>query len=261
MPSAELAPAPHTETQEVTAESFPHFGIPGFEKLPPETQSLYLKIPASRLDASRPIIEREIAKASETSEKVDQSEAKKSQGRNIETVGGNREAQANTAIETFHRAEAGDPEAKKDLLDQKKELLNEESPDDEIFQTILESQSSNPFVQDMTLEVMLSDEEAQAHQDVLDMFKDFRGDLPSVDDAIKPELQIDLFLELTKGHGTLIEREYFTRQALTMLTDHGRRNLRDGLKEYGVLGDGGLLESGVDKLRELASISKVTPQT
>jgi len=98
---------------------------------------------------------------------------------------------------------------------------------------------------------MLSDSEAQAHQYVLNLFKEFRGDMASVDDALKPKMQIDLFLELTKGHGTLAERQHFARQALTMLTERGHRNLRDELKEYGVLGDGGILNQGVDKLRKL----------
>jgi len=37
----------------------------------------------------------------------------------------------------------------------------------------------------------------------------------------------------------------------------GHRNLRDGLKEFGVLGSGAFLDSGVNKLREMASMSQV----
>jgi len=255
MQSAELAPVPQPEMQKLAAERFPHFGIPGFEKLPTETQNLYLKIPADRLDASRSIIEREIAKAHETSEKLDQSEAKSSQGINIETVADNREAQSETAIETFRRAENGDPQAKKDLLDAKKELLDEEPSDDDIFQTILETQSGNPFAQDTVLETMLSDEQAQAHQDVLNLFKEFRGDLASVDDAIKPVQQIDLFLELTKGGGTLAERMFFVRKVLTVLTASGERDLFDGLSNLHVLSGGEITKSGVEKLKELTDRS------
>jgi len=68
-----------------------------------------------------------------------------------------------------------------------------------------------------------------------------------------------LFIELTKGGGTLAERAHFARQALTVLTDRGHRNLRDGLKEFGVLGSGAILDSGVKKLREMSSSSGVTP--
>ena len=95
-------------------------------------------------------------------------------------------------------------------------------------------------------------EVAQQHQNGLDLYKEFRGDLVSVDEVIKPAQQIELFIELTKGGGTLAERAHFARQALTVLTDRGHRNLRDGLKEFGVLGYGGLLQSGVKSLREMA---------
>ena len=43
-----------------------------------------------------------------------------------------------------------------------------------------------------------------------------------------------------------------------MLTDRGHRNLRDGLNELKVLGDGGLLNSGVDKLQELTNGNHMT---
>jgi len=257
MPSPEFAPAPNTEMIDAPVERFPHFGIPGFEKLPKEAQDRYLKIPADKLDRVRPLIMSKIAEFSEGENDVDQGETEKAEGEREETTASNRETQTEEAIETFYRAENGDPEAKKDLLDQKKELLGEELTDDDIFNTILETNSSNPFAQDLTLEVMLSDEEAQAHQDVLDLFKEFRGDMASVDDALKPKMQIDLFLELTKGHGSLAEREHFARQALTMLTDRGHRNLRDGLKEFHVVDSGGILKEGVTKLRRTANSSEV----
>jgi len=66
-------------------------------------------------------------------------------------------------------------------------------------------------------------------------------------------------LEFTKGGGTLAKRAHFTRQALTVLTDRGHRNLRYGLNEFGVLGSGALLDSGVKKLREMSSTSHITP--
>lgn len=261
MPSAELTPAPHDEIMEASAERFPHFSIPGFEKLPPETQNLYLKIPASHLDASRHIIEREIAKVSEGSEVVSAGEAETFQSSAIESTALPRRDQANNAIDTYHRAEAGDPQAKKDLLDAKKELLGEEPSDDDIFQTILETQSGNPFAQDTVLETMLSDEQAQAHQDVLDMFKEFRGDLASVDDAINPAQQIELFIELTKGGGALSNRMFFARKALTTLTASGERTLFKGLTDLHVLDSGEILQSGVEKLRELTGKEQASLKT
>lgn len=259
MPSAELAPAPQPEMQEIAAERFPHFGIPGFEKLPRETQNLYLKIPADRLEAARPLIENEIAKNANGSEVISAGEAETSQSSAIESTAIPRKAQSLDAIETFHRAESGDPEAKKELMDQKKELLGEEPTDDEIFQTILETNSSNPFAQDTAMEVMLSDSEAQAHQDVLDLFKEFRGDLASVDDALKPQQQIDLFIELTKGQGTLAERMFFARKALTILTGSGERNLFEGLTSLHVLSSGEIAPSGVKALLKMADTPAVAP--
>jgi len=241
------------------AVRFPHFGIPGFERLPKEAQDRYLKIPADKLDSVRPLIMSKIAEFSEGEKDTETAEAEKAEGRREEAVADNRVSQSETAIETFHRAENGDAQAKKDLLDQKKELLKEEPSDDEIFQTILDSQSSNPFAQDTVLEVMLSDEEAQAHQDVLDLFKEFQGDLASVDDALKPKQQIDLFLELTKGGGNLANRTFFVRQALTVLTANGQRNLRTGLQEIGVLDGSNLLQSGVTNLKKLTDRNQGIP--
>ena len=131
------------------------------------------------------------------------------------------------------------------MLDQKRELSGEELDDDEIFTTLLESQSSNPFAQDTVLEVMLSDEQAEAHQDVLDLFNEFRGDLPSADDALNPEFQIRLFLKLTESGGALSDRLFLLRQMLGVITDHGRLNLFTGLHNQDVLKDGELDETAI----------------
>jgi len=247
------------EALNVSAEQSLFLAIPGFDKLSPDRQAIFYKVPPDKFNLVRPAIEKEISELGETLEETDLGEAEKSEGKTEETVANNREVQSETAIDTFHRAENGDPEAKKDLLDQKKELLKEEPTDDEIFQTILETQSSNPFAQDTTLEVMLSDNEAQAHQDVLNLFKEFRGDLPSVDDALKPKQQIDLFLELTKGGGNLANRTFFVRQALTILTANGQRNLRTGLQEIGVLDGSNISESGVTNLKKLTNRNQGIP--
>jgi len=42
-----------------------------------------------------------------------------------------------------------------------------------------------------------------------------------------------------------------------MLTSGGARNLTIGLKEFGILDDGSLLDIGVKKLREMANSSQV----
>jgi|GEM_PF-3403499 len=242
--------------QELATERFAHFDIPDFEKLSPEKQNLYLKIPASHLEASRPIIEREIAKISEAGERREGGQTETFQSNTIESTALPRRDQANAAIDTYHRAEAGDPEAKKDLLDAKKELLGEDPSDDEIFQTVLEDQGG-VFDNSLVLEVALSDTETQQHQDVLDMFKEFRGELSSVDAAIKPKQQIDLFIELTKGQGGLAERMHFARKALTVLTASGERNLFEGLTELHILSDDEIALSGVNTLRKIADAPAV----
>lgn len=241
--------------QEVSTERFPHFGIPGFEKLPRETQDLYLKIPADRLEAVRPIIENEITKTVEGKSEEDDAQSEKAEAQSEETTAANREAQSSAAVETFHRAENGDPDAKKDLMDAKKELLGEEPSDDEIFQTILEDQSGL-FDNETVLEVALSDEETQQHQDVLNLFKEFRGDLPSVDAAIPPAEQIELFIQLTKAQGNLAERMHFARQALTALTASGKRSLFEGMTEFHILDGGKVSETGVDKLKTMVAQSQ-----
>ena len=242
--------------QELAAERFPHFGIPGFEKLPKEAQDRYLKIPASKLDVARPLIISKIEEFSEGSDKKSDGETETFQSSTIVNIARPKKEQANTAIETFHRAENGDPEAKKDLLDQKKELLGEEPSDNEIFQTMLEDQSGM-FDNNLVLEVALSDSETQQHQDVLDLYKEFRGDMASVDEALKPAQQIDLFIELTKGGGNLSNRMLLARKALTVLTTNGTRNLSEGLKAEGVFMGDGILDSGVSRLRTMASSDEV----
>ncbi len=252
MTTAEVAPAPTYDPPEAAAERLPHFGIPGFEKLPRETQELYLKIPPDRLDMARPIIEDEIKKTSAAVEVMSDGETDQHQAESVETNADTRETQAEAGIATFHRAEAGDPRARADLLDLKRELFGEEPSDDEIFATILETESGNPFAQDTALEVALSDAEADAYQNVLDLFKEFRGDLPSVDDALRPELQIKLFLELTKGGGNLPERMHFVRHVLAVATQDGARNLRQGLTDHGVVKGGDLVLDNLDQLKTLA---------
>lgn len=256
MTASENAPAPHNEIPDAPSAQLPHFGIPGFEKLSPETQGLYLKIPAGRFEDVRPIIEREIAKVDEGGDDIQSGEAKTFQADSIARTALPRKKQVKTAIESFRLAENGDPEARKDLIDQARELLGEEPDDDDIFSTVLENESGNPFAQDTVLEVMLTDEKADAYQRVLDLFNEFRGDLPSADSALKPELQIELFLGLTKGRGSFTDRTFFVRQAMAVVTDDGQRNLFEGLKELGVLNGGKLLESGMQALKELADQNK-----
>ncbi|WP_459873331.1 hypothetical protein, partial [Endothiovibrio diazotrophicus] len=201
------------------AERLPQFGIPGFERLPSERRELYLKIPASHLDAARPIIEREIAELNHAREGRASGQADRSQADVDEHTADHRESMADSAIATFQRAERGDPDARKELTDAKRELLGEEATDEEVLQTVLEDQSGNLFADDVVLEVMFSDEETEACQRVLDLFQEFYGERGSVDSVIQPKQQIDLFCALTKGVGSLTERMFFARKALTVLTD------------------------------------------
>lgn len=248
MTASEKAPVPHNEMPEVPAAQLPHFGIPGFEKLSPKTQSLYLKIPASRLEDVRLIIEREIAKVDEGGNDVQSGEAKTFKADSIARTALPRKEQVNAAIKSFRRAENGDPEARKDLIDQARELLGDEPDDDDIFSTVLENESGNPFAQDTVLEVILTDETADAYQRVLDLFNEFRGDLPSADSALKPELQIKLFLELTKGRGSFADRTFFVRRALAVVTEDGQRNLFEGLSDHGVIKNGVLVTKNIKRL-------------
>lgn len=250
MPFAETAPAPQPEMQEVATEHFPHFGIPDFEKLPTESQNLYLKIPADRLDATRPLIEREIAKVSEASERKERSTAKKSEGRSIETTATNRETQAISAIDAFHRADNGDKQAKKELQDHKKELLGEKSSDEETFKMMLENESGDPFAQDMIIEIMLSDETSEAHQKVLDLFKDYRGDLASVDDALSPKLQIEFFAKLTQGQGSFRQRLEFGKKALEWVMSGNVDNLFEAFHARKILDGPGLNDNAIEELQK-----------
>ena len=74
MPSAEFAPEPTYAAPETHSETLPHFSIPGFEKLPPDAQARYLKIPPIMLERARPLIEAKIAEYAEGSEDVSEGE-------------------------------------------------------------------------------------------------------------------------------------------------------------------------------------------
>ena len=202
------------------------------------------------VDKARPLIEAKIAEYADGAQDKIKGRSDVTEANRIDIVATTRVAQADDAIAAFHRAESGDPEARKDLEDHKKELLEEEPDDEDIFRTILENESSDPFAQDQAMEVMLSDAEAEETQKVLDLFQDFRGDLPSADDALPPKKQIRLFLLLTKGKGLPIERRAFAREALTMATDDGRRNLFEGLTGCDVLEHRDLSEPAIEALRK-----------
>ena len=95
---------------------------------------------------------------------------------------------------------------------------------------------------------MLTDAEASATRDVLDLFKEFRGDLPSVDDALNPKQQIDFFTLVTKGRGSLPERMDFARKVLEFVTHDGQESLFEGLTEYGALNGLELNENVIEVL-------------
>jgi hypothetical protein len=260
MPGADFMPAPQPEMQEVATERFPHFGIPGFEKLPPDIQQTFLHIPATRLEAARPIIEEKIRANVAENAIESNGQADTFQSDSLKISARTRETQATSAIDSFHRAERGDPDAKKELEDHKKEMFDEEPDDEDIFKTILESESGNPFAQDLVMETMLSDPEAKATQKVLDLFKDFRGDLPSVDDALSPKLQIELFTLLTKGKGLFRERLDFARKALEALTGDGTIDIFNGLQNLMILNDGEIAENGVKQLQKLTDAREARPE-
>lgn len=250
MPSVEFAPAPHTEIQEVATERFPHFGIPGFERLPPNIKQRFLRIPASHLEAARPTIEVRIKEATIENGVRSDGQADRFQADGLETAATSRETQALEAIDTFHRAEKGDKDAKKDLQDAKKELLGEEPSDEDIFKMMLENESGDPFAQDMIIEIMLSDETSEAHQKVLDLFKDYRGDLASVDDALSPKRQIEFFTKLTKGQGSFHERLEFAEKTLEWITSGDTDNLFEGLHARNILDGTELNDNAIEALQK-----------
>ena len=250
--SATELPAPTRENTEHVAEGNSHLPIPGFEHLSADRQAFYTAIPESKFHLVRPLLEREIAGGIDTNKERAEGEADKNEAARVERTASPRKAQADAAIDTFHRAERGDSSAKEALVDAKRELLGEEVTDDEVFQTVLESESGNPFAGDVVLEVMLSDEETQAYQAVMDLFKEFQGEHSSVDSVISPQQQIALFCELTKGGGNLADRMFLARQALAVVTDGGARSLFAGFQALGILDRGEVVESGVAELRRLA---------
>ena len=259
---------PELETQhlandvESTRELLPQFRIPGFETLPPERQQAFLRIPPSHLDAARSIIEAEISREREISGKEGGGQAEVGSGHADLAHEQVRETQALAAIDTFHRAEKGDEEAKKDLQDVKKELLGEEPSDKDIFKMMLENESGDPFAQDMIIEIMLSDETSEAHQKVLDLFKDYRGDLASVDDALSPKRQIEFFTKLTKGQGSFRERLEFAEKTLEWIMSGDTDNLFEGLHARNILDGTELNDHAIESLQKGARqlLAHVAPE-
>lgn len=241
---------PDQNAPENGREQLPHFSIQGFELLNVEQRRLFLNIPPSHLEAARPMIEREIQAAKENRNLGHEGLTEIGAGENEREYASAQEYKANIAIDTFHRAEKGDPQAKKDLLDQKKELFGEEPNDEELFKTILESESSDPFAQDMAMEVLLTDREAETTQKVFDLFKNYRGDLASVDDALPASEQLVLFLALSKGQGSLRRRFDFVETVLDQITKDGTVNLFEALNERKLLKDHRLVEPRLEEMAE-----------
>lgn len=150
-----------------------------------------MSIPAEHLDRARPLIENEIARLSESANEERIGEQEKHQADTLGSKARAKEVQTNTAIETFHRAETGDPKARALLLDQTRELLGEEPRDDDLFDTILENETGNPLAQDTVLEVALSDEKAEAYQKVLDVFDEFRVIWPQQTKSSGPSFRLN----------------------------------------------------------------------
>lgn len=248
--------------QEVATERFPHFGIPGFEQLPPNIQQRFLRIPPSHLEAARPTIEARIKEATIENREEADGQAEVGSGHADLAHEQVRETQALAAIDTFHRAEKGDKEAQKDLQDAKKELLGEEPSDEDIFKMMLENESGDPFAQDMIIEIMLSDETSEAHQKVLDLFKDYRGDLASVDDALSPKMQIEFFTKLTKGQGSFRERLEFAEKTLEWIMSGDTDNLFEGLHARNILDGTELNDHAIESLQKGARqlLAHVAPE-
>ena len=117
------------------------------------------------------------------------------------------------------------------------------------FKTILESESTDPLEQDQVMEVLLSDEEAETAQKVFDLFKKYRGNLASVDDALPASEQLTFFLKLSKGRGGLQNRFDFIEKVLDHITQEGVVNLDTALSQLGLLKECRLIEP---RLKEMA---------
>ena len=247
MPTAEAFPPSRVDT---SREALPQFTIQGFENLPIERQESFLRIPPHLVERARPLIEAEIAKSETIKKRENNEKADKGAGESEREYATAREYKVTMAIETFRKADKGDPQAKKDLMDQKKELLGEEPSDEDIFKTILESESSDPFKQDMVMEILLTDQQAETTQKVFDLFKKYRGDLASVDDALPATEQLKLFLALSKGQGSLNRRFDFVETVLDHITEKGTVNLFEALNNRKLLKDRRLIEPRLEETAE-----------
>ena len=58
----EIAPAPKQEIADFSMERFPCMSVPGFERLKPDRQSVYMEIPPDKFHLVRSALEREISK-------------------------------------------------------------------------------------------------------------------------------------------------------------------------------------------------------
>ncbi len=255
-----VAPAPHPETPhpeapEARTEELPHLDIPGFEKLPPEAQDRYLKIPVGMLDRARPLIMAKIAEYSDGERERHDGEADQSQAETQEVVAASREAQTANAIDTYLRAARGDPKAAEDLMDAQRELLGKEPKDADIWEVVFENHSSNVLAGDQKPDEWLELYQQLRMQEVADLFDEFRGSAASADDVLKPTVQVALFEKLTEHQSCFPEKLHHMRAVLEAITDNHATGLRAAVDKWNLVSNDTLLEENVMAVnRQLASV-------
>lgn len=205
--------------------------------------------PIHLLPKALPLIRREI----EGHQPIDTAkEPAKQEKRDALTNVVNAEKDKKLAVEAqlvFGHAQRGEPEALAQLLDYQTALTGREPDADQVWDTVLASESDNPFVSDVRLDEKSDDNRLVHLQRISDVFDEFRGDLVSVDQVLAPKVQIALFEKLSELESTIDEKITVTRKTLIMLTKHNTIPLQTALTDSGFIRDGELVPHAIESWR------------
>ena len=234
---------------EKSPDTLPHFDIPGFASLPENHQRQFLRIPVYLLPKALPLIREEIVDY----QNIDAAEAPDKQEKRKALTGiTHAKKDKKLAVEAqrvFGRAQRGEPEALAQLLDYQAALTGREPDADQVWDTVLASQSDNPFVSDVRLDEKSDDNRLVHLQRISDVFDEFRGDLVSVDEVLSPKVQIALFEKLSELESTIDEKITATRKTLVVLTKHSTIPLQTALTDLGFIRDGELVPHAIESWR------------
>lgn len=235
---------------EKSPDTLPHFDIPGFASLPENRQMQFLRIPVYLLPKALPLIREEIVDY----QHIDVAEAPDKQEKRKALTGiTHAKTDKKLAVEAqlvFGRAQRGAPEALAQLLDYQTALTGCEPDADQVWDTVLASESGNPFASDARLDEKSDDNNRLVHlQRISDVFDEFRGDLVSVDEVLSPKVQIALFEKLSELESTIDEKITVVRKTLIILTKHSTIPLQTALTDSGFIRDGELLPNAIESWR------------